>query len=106
MKKRLIFLFLSCWIAIMATAQDRTISGVVQEKTTKDPLPGVTIQEKGTTNGTVTDMSGKFTLAVKPGAVLQVSFIGMESQEVTVGNSTSLQIQLEASTEEVNQLKR
>ena len=104
MKKRLIFLFLSCFVAIMATAQDRTISGLVQEKTTKDPLPGVTIQEKGTSNGTVTDMSGKFTLAVKPGAVLQVSFIGMESQEVTVGNSTSLQIQLEASTEEVNEV--
>ncbi|WP_163715222.1 SusC/RagA family TonB-linked outer membrane protein [Mangrovibacterium lignilyticum] len=104
MKKRLIFLFLSCLVAVMATAQDRTISGFVQEKATQDPLPGVTVQEKGTTNGTITDIDGKFTIAVKPGAVLLISFIGMDSQEIAVGNATNLQIQLEPSMEQVNEV--
>ena len=104
MKKRLIFLFLSCMVAIMANAQNRTITGFVQEKATKDPLPGVTVQEKGTSNGTITDINGKFTIAVKSEAILLVSFIGLEPQEVPVGSQTSLKIELEASTEQVNEV--
>ena len=104
MKKRLIFLFLSCMVAIMATAQNRTIMGIVLEKATKDPLPGVTVQEKGTTNGTITDAGGKFSIAVKPGAVLLVTFIGMEPTEVAVGSSASVEIQMETSTEQVNEV--
>lgn len=104
MKKRLIFLFLTCLFAIAAMAQDRAITGVVREKASQDPLPGVTVQEKGTANGTVTDIDGKFSLMVKPGAVLQVSFIGMESKQLAVGNESSFKIELEASTEQVNEV--
>jgi TonB-linked SusC/RagA family outer membrane protein len=91
-------------VAIMATAQKRTITGIVLEKATKDPLPGVTVQEKGTTNGTITNVNGRFTIAVAPGAVLLISFVGMESQEIAVGNSSNLDIQMEPSTEQVSEV--
>lgn len=104
MKRRLIFLFLSCMLAISATAQKRTVTGIVLEQATNDPLPGVTIQEKGTTNGTITDVNGSFSLSVESGAVLTVSFIGMELQEVPVGNLSQFEIRMKPSTEQVNEV--
>ena len=50
------------------------------------------VVEKGTTNGTVTDFDGNFTLNVKPGATIVVSFIGFETQEIKVGNKDNFQI--------------
>ncbi|MBR1880272.1 MAG: TonB-dependent receptor, partial [Prevotella sp.] len=50
------------------------------------------VVEKGTTNGTVTDFDGNFTLNVKPGATIVVSFIGFETQEIKVGNQDNFQI--------------
>jgi TonB-linked SusC/RagA family outer membrane protein len=69
-----------------------------------NPLPGVSIQVKGTSNGTVTDATGKFTLSVPEGAVLQVSFVGYASQQVTVGTRTMVSITLQPSTMALNQL--
>ncbi|MDR1103486.1 MAG: TonB-dependent receptor, partial [Tannerella sp.] len=59
-----------------------------------EPVIGANIMEKGTTNGTVTDVDGRFTLNVLPGATLAVSFIGYVSQEVAVGSRTELNISL------------
>jgi len=59
-------------------------------------LPGVSVVVKGTTNGTTTDLEGKFTLGnVKPSDILQFSFIGYKLQEVKVGNQRSFNITLE-----------
>ena len=46
--------------------------------------------EKGTSNGTVTDLDGKFSLNVKPGATLVVSYVGYKSQQITVGNESTI----------------
>ena len=51
------------------------------------PVIGASVVEKGTTNGTVTDFDGNFSLNVNPGATIVVSFIGFETQEIRVGNS-------------------
>ena len=56
------------------------------------PVIGASVVEKGTTNGTVTDFDGNFTLNVKPGATIVVSFIGFETQEIKVGNLENFQI--------------
>ena len=56
------------------------------------PVIGASVVEKGTTNGTVTDFDGNFTLNVKPGATIVVSFIGFETQEIKVGNQDNYQI--------------
>ena len=83
----------------MELQQPITISGVVVDET-DFPLPGVTIAIQGTTFGTATDVDGKFTLSV-PGAesVLLISYIGFQSQQITVGTLRTFRIvMMEAST--------
>lgn len=63
------------------------VTGVVSDNT-GEPLIGVNVVEKGTTNGTVTDMDGKFSIQVAQGKVLQISYIGYKSQEITVKGRT------------------
>lgn len=59
-----------------------------------EPLIGANVQEKGTTNGTLTDEDGNFDLNVSESAVLQISYIGYLNQDVSVGNKTTLNIRL------------
>ena len=56
------------------------------------PVIGASVVEKGTTNGTVTDFDGNFTLNVNPNATIVISFIGFETQEIKVGNKDNFQI--------------
>ncbi|TKD57941.1 TonB-dependent receptor [Flavobacterium sp. ASW18X] len=58
------------------------------------PLPGASVVEQGTTNGTATDFDGNFVLEVNPGAVLEVSYIGYNMELVTVGTQIEYNIQL------------
>jgi TonB-linked SusC/RagA family outer membrane protein len=78
-----------------AMAQKQTVSGII---TSDDgsTLPGVSVLEKSTTNGAVSDASGRYTMSVSPEAVLVFSFIGMKTQEVTVGQSTEVNVVMEA----------
>ena len=83
----------------MLQAQNISVSGIVKD-VTGEPLPGVNIMEKGTTNGTITDVDGKFTLSVKgTNAVLTVSFVGYASQEVSVKGKRNLDVTLKEDTE-------
>ena len=66
--------------------QDKTISGRVIDEN-GEPVIGVSIQEKGTTNGTITDIDGAFQLQVKDGATLIFSFIGYSTQELPADKS-------------------
>ncbi len=78
------------------TQQDdkvRTIKGTIVDET-KEPIVGANVMIKGTTNGTITDMDGNFTLDVPSGALLQITYIGYASQEVSVGEKSSLSITL------------
>ncbi|WP_299576747.1 carboxypeptidase-like regulatory domain-containing protein [uncultured Sunxiuqinia sp.] len=78
--------------------QERTIAGTVSDQG-GEPLPGVTVMVKGTSDGTITDFDGKYTLKnVAPGATLVYSFVGMRSQEVVVGNQSSFDVVLEEET--------
>ncbi len=58
-------------------------------------LPGVNVVEKGTTNGTVTDFNGNYSLSVDPGAVLVFSYIGFKSQEIAVGGRSTIDVAME-----------
>ncbi|MDN5285800.1 MAG: SusC/RagA family TonB-linked outer membrane protein [Mucilaginibacter sp.] len=86
-------LLLFTLITITAYAQ-KTVTGTVTE-TSGQPLPGVSVTEKGTKNGTATGTDGRFSLSVKPGAVLTFSFIGSRTKEVTVGQTTTVNVVLE-----------
>lgn len=77
-------------------AQNRTITGKVTSSDDGSALPGVNILEKGTTNGTVTDANGAFSITVGSDATLIFSFVGYLSQEVSAGAQSNLNIILEA----------
>ena len=73
----------------VAMAQNR-VSGVIRDAQ-GEPLVGVSVVEAGTQNGTVTDVDGRYSLDVKRGAQLNVSYIGFEPQTITAGESVTLQ---------------
>ncbi|WP_339864276.1 TonB-dependent receptor [uncultured Algoriphagus sp.] len=82
--------------SVEVSIREMTISGVVTSATDGVTIPGATVILKGTTVGTVTNIDGEFTLEVpEQGAVLIVSFIGYENQEVPVTNSTRLEIRMQ-----------
>ena len=82
-----------------AVSQDeKKITGTIVDAT-GTPIIGANVMVKGTTNGTITDLDGKFTLNVPAGAVLQISYIGYANQEVKVGNSSNFSITLKKDTE-------
>ncbi|GAB3519383.1 carboxypeptidase-like regulatory domain-containing protein [Emticicia fontis] len=70
----------------------QTISGIVT--TDKEPLPGVTVFNKNSNKGTITDAKGEFTIDGKTGDTIDFTFIGFASKQVIVGNSTKLSIDL------------
>ncbi len=75
---------------IAAPQSAHEVSGVVSDA--GGPLPGVTIMEKGTANGVSSDIDGKYSLTVQPGAVLVFSFVGYKTQEIVVGNQTTINV--------------
>lgn len=89
--------------ASVQQSSNKTIKGVVVDNA-GIPIIGANIMVKGTTNGTITDMDGNFTLDVPAGAVLQISYIGYANQEVKVGNSSNLSITLKEDTETLDEV--
>lgn len=84
--------FFSLWV-INSLAQTRSISGIVKD-VNGEGLPGASIIQKGTSNGTATDVNGEFRLSVPIDATLVVSFLGFTTQELSVGNRMVLEIVL------------
>ncbi|MGV8092968.1 MAG: SusC/RagA family TonB-linked outer membrane protein [Mangrovibacterium sp.] len=77
------------------TQQLRIVSGIVKDSS-GSPLPGVTVVIKGTTQGTITNVTGNYTLSKVSGdAMLVFSFVGMKTQEIAVGNSTNINVVME-----------
>ena len=97
MRKKITLLILSLILCYsnLASAQALVVTGTVNSARENNPLPGVTVIVKGTSNGTTTDASGNYRLQVSsPNPVLVFSFIGYLQQEVTVGNQTVLNVTL------------
>ncbi len=78
-------------LALPGFAQKITVRGYVDDET-GEPLIGATVMEKGTSNGTATDIDGNFTINVDPKAILVVSYIGYDPMEVPVDGKTDLKI--------------
>ena len=78
MKKRFYLFFILCLITLSGFAQEIKVTGVVTEASTNEPMPGVTVQVKGTTNGTITNLDGQYTIQTKMNDILVFSTIGMK----------------------------
>ncbi|WP_010137026.1 SusC/RagA family TonB-linked outer membrane protein [Ochrovirga pacifica] len=89
-------------IALFAQ-QDFELTGTVVS-TENEPIPGASIVVKGTSRGTISDFDGLYQLTVKKGDVLEISFIGYETKNVTIGDQKKLTTQLTASSSELDEV--
>lgn len=81
----------------------QSVSGVVSDAGSGEPLPGVAVSEKGTNNATLTDFDGKFTIKAANGTTLVFSTMGMETKEV-IASSDFLQVSLEAASSQLDEV--
>ncbi len=104
MKKILLVCF--TWLlSFHVMAQDRVVSGRVTSAEDGTALPGVNVVVKGTTNGTVTDSEGKYSILVpSPNDVLVFSFIGFKSDELAIGNRATVEIKLSPDVTQLNEV--
>ncbi len=95
MKKNLLLFVFLLSIVLKLNAQGKTVSGTIYD-TDKYPMPGVSIVVKGTTNGTITDVNGKFQLQIdEENTILQVSFIGFKTVELDASTQSKFEVILE-----------
>jgi TonB-linked SusC/RagA family outer membrane protein len=87
-----------------AFAQNVTVKGKVTDATTGESLIGVSVQVKGTTTGTQTDVNGTFTINAPSAATLTFAYIGYASQAIAVNGQTSIDVKLQAKANELQQV--
>ncbi len=91
--KYILFLTVTLFLTISSRAQEITVTGNVKDVTFNEPLPGVNVIVKNSTNGTTTDFDGNFTInKVSIGDVITFSYLGFVSQEVKITNKNPLNI--------------
>ncbi|WP_282035852.1 SusC/RagA family TonB-linked outer membrane protein [Saccharicrinis aurantiacus] len=103
--KRGIFLLLVFMMQVgIANAQSVNISGTVTDGETGEPLPGVAIVFKGTSNGTITDFSGNYSIKGPQTGTLQFSFIGFNLQEIPVEGKVKINAKLKPSSIDIDEV--
>jgi len=90
-------------VEIIQQQQKKTITGTIVD-INGEPIIGANVVEAGTTNGTVTDIDGKFSFNVEDDAVLQISYIGYLSQEINTAERTNIEIVLQEDTQSLEEL--
>lgn len=94
--KRTLSLVLSFCFALIVGAQEKTISGTVTSKSDGEALPGVNVVIKGTNTGASTDFDGNYKITVNGNrAVLVFSYVGFATKEITLGNSSTVNVTLD-----------
>ncbi|MEM8565196.1 MAG: SusC/RagA family TonB-linked outer membrane protein [Bacteroidota bacterium] len=104
MKKYLlltVILVLMCSVGALAQI---SISGRITDAGDGSGLPGVNVVEKGTTNGTVTDFDGNYTLSVSDGASIIFSFVGYVTQEIAVGGQSIIDVSLSTDVTQLSEV--
>ncbi len=96
----LMFALFFVFACLGAYAQKKTVTGTVYDDDGL-PMPGVTVAIKGLNEGTVTDVDGAFSISVSPDAVLVVSFLGFQTQEVIPGSKAAIHVVLKQDATEL-----
>ncbi|HYG20774.1 MAG TPA: TonB-dependent receptor [Ohtaekwangia sp.] len=103
--KKILLVMISCWLLVAtAQAQQRTVTGKVTDAADGSAVPGVSVVIKGTTNGTVTDADGNYSLGASDADILAFSFIGFETLEIPVGQQTVVNASMVASIEQLGEV--
>src|SRR5574344_713875 len=90
-------------VSEIAQQRGLTVKGSVKDKS-GEPIIGANVLEKGTTNGTITDVNGSFSLQVRSGSMLEVSYIGYKSQTLTAHGGSAMRIVLSEDTQMVDEV--
>ncbi|MBU2929893.1 SusC/RagA family TonB-linked outer membrane protein [Winogradskyella psychrotolerans] len=91
-------------VSFIVFSQNKTISGTIKDNTGM-PLPGASVLEKGTSNGTQSDFDGNFTITVaSENSILQVSYVGFTTQDVSVVGIENLSITLQEDSESLDEV--
>jgi iron complex outermembrane receptor protein len=99
-----LFWLLMCPFLVMA--QQGTLTGIISEKVSGQPLPGANAIVKGTTNGATTDFDGKYTLSkLKNGDVIEFSYIGFKNVSLTYSGQKELNVALEEDASSLEEIK-
>ncbi len=101
--KKALFLMMCLCFSISVLAQAKTVTGTVVDAI-GEPIIGASVLEMGTTNGTITDVDGNFTLQVPEGTKLEVSFLGYKSQQIVVGAQSHYKVVLKEDTEVLDEV--
>lgn len=104
MNKTIFILFLFVFSASLIRGQNITVSGTVTDNSTGIPMPGVTVLEKGTSNGVATNFDGKYQIEVPDNAILEFRFIGYQNQEVEVNGKKIINLKLEPETSSLDEV--
>ena len=104
MKKFLTIIGILCFWAGSVLAQTVQVSGTVTGADDGQPLPGVSVVVKGTIQGTVTNVNGKYSISAPADATLQFSFVGMETQEVAISGRQIINVDMSASAHELDEV--
>ena len=88
---------------VMGVQQDKKVTGTVVDEA-GIPVIGANVIQKGTTNGVITDLDGNFSLEITNGAVIEISYIGYATQEITASGQTGLQVKLTEDTQKIDEV--
>lgn len=99
---KLLFVMLFCSFVVLA--QSKTVNGIIKNKN-GEPLPGATVIEKGTTNGTQSNFDGNFSIEVSgSNSILLISYIGYKSIEISILDKTDLDLTMEEDTAQLDEV--
>lgn len=90
--------------AAPASQENLTVSGVVTSAADQLPLIGVSVQVKGTSNGSITDLDGNYSVSVASGQTLVFSYIGFKTQEIQITNQKTLNVVMEEDSETLDEV--
>lgn len=102
-KVRCLLFIAGLLFCINSYAQNLTIKGIVKDESGRS-VPGVNLQIKGTNTSTTTDFDGSFKIDTEVGSIITASFVGYETNTVTVGSQTNLNIVLKTSNKELQEV--
>ncbi|NEW82676.1 MAG: SusC/RagA family TonB-linked outer membrane protein [Mariniphaga sp.] len=106
MRNQFKLLFIIFWLLIpfSTIAQEIKLRGAVLSQSDHAPLPGATVSIKGTTSGALTDADGNFSINLKSGNILIVSFVGYQSQSYAIHNNEFINIELKENIDQLNEV--
>ncbi|MBC6400051.1 MAG: TonB-dependent receptor [Ekhidna sp.] len=105
MSKFYIILYLT-FLLVSATvfAQSSRVTGIIQDEGSGEPLIGVTVIEKGTTNGTISDMNGRYSIEVPSNSILVISYVGFETSEIALNGRSQIDVSLKKDVTQLSEV--